>query len=261
MITKEQLINDLSSLGVPMGSIVTVHTSLRAVGEIEGGGETLLDALIEIFTREGGLLAIPTHTWDSDVYDLRKSESCIGTLPRLAAGRSDSYRTLHPTHSMAVFGDRERALDFIKDEESADTPANPEGCLGKLCREDGYVLLLGVGQDKNTFLHCVEEMMKVPHRLTSHKVKKYNVHPDGRREERELFWFDESSIPDVSVYFTKFEPAFRYHGAIRDGRVGNAPVQLCHAPKMKEVLEIIYNRNNFGELLDSLSPLDEKLYK
>ena len=261
MITKEQLIKDLESLGVPKGRIVTVHTSLRAVGEIEGGGDTILNALIEVFTKDGGLLSIPTHTWDSDVYDMRKAESCIGTLPRLAAAHKNAFRTLHPTHSMAVFGEKERAVAFIKNEETADTPANPEGCLGKLFREDGYVILLGVGQDKNTFLHCVEEMMNVPGRLTSEKVKRFIIHTDGRKEERELFWFDDSLISDVSVYFPKFEPAFRYHGAIKDGKVGNANVQLCSASKMKEVLETIYNRNNFGELLDSHTPLDEKLYK
>lgn len=261
MLTKEEIKNDLESLGVPRGKIVTVHTSLRAIGEIEGGGETLLSALIEVFCAQGGILSIPTHTWDSMVYDRRKSESCIGVLPRLASSHPDAYRTLHPTHSMAVFGEREKVIGFIKDEQKADTPASPDGVYGKLYREDGYVLLIGVGQDKNTFIHCVEEMMKVPGRLTRDKVKRTIIHKDGRREERELFWFDETLIPDVSVNFTKFEPAFRYYGAISDGKIGNAHVQICSAVKMKNTLELIYKRNNFAELLDNHEALDINLYK
>ena len=63
MFTKEQILTQLNNLNVPNGKPVIVHTSLRAVGEIQGGAQTLLDALIERFTAYGGLLIIPTHTW------------------------------------------------------------------------------------------------------------------------------------------------------------------------------------------------------
>lgn len=260
MISKSDIIKQLEKFSVAKGRIVTVHTSLKAVGEIDGGGETLLSALIEYFTQDGGLFCVPTHTWNSNVYDLRKAQSCIGVLPRLAAAHPDALRTLHPTHSMAVFGDKAVAEAFVKDEETVDTPANPKGCYGKIYENDGYVLLIGVGHNKNTYLHCVEEMLNVPDRLTDYKVERNIIHKDGREERRFLYWFDEK-IPDVSVEFPKFEPAFRYHGCIIDGFIGNAPVQVCTAQKMKEVIELIYKNNNFGELLDNNLPIDEKLYK
>lgn len=261
MFTKNDILKDLRSFDIPENSIVTVHTSLKAIGEIEGGGATLLEALIDTFAQGDGILAIPTHTWDSDIYDRRKAESCIGTLPRLAAAHPKATRTLHPTHSMAVFGSNERVKEFVKDEVLADTPANPNGCYGKLLAENGYIILLGVGQDKNTFIHCVEEMMNVPERLTKDKVKRTIIHKDGSSEVRELFWFDDSLISDVSVNFPKFESAFRYHDCIRDGKVGNAKVQICNSRKIKDTLEIVYNRNNFKELLNNAKPLDKALYE
>lgn len=257
---KEQLSKQLEAFRHIRGKIVTVHTSLKAVGEIEGGGETLLDALIDYFACDGGLLCIPTHTWDTDVYDRRCAHSCIGTLPRLAAAHPKAFRTLHPTHSMAVFGERERVERFIKDEATIDTPANPGGCLGKLFQADGFVLLIGVGQEKNTFLHCVEEMLNVPDRLTDYKVKKTIIHKDGTEEKRHLYWFDDK-IPDVSVYFPKFEAPFRHFGCICDGAIGNARVQICNARKMYAVMEKIYKNNQFGELLSDDAPIDEMLYK
>jgi len=260
LITKSEILKQLEFFHKAKGKIVTVHTSLKAVGEIEGGGETLLEALIEYFTRDGGLLCVPTHTWNSDVYDRRKAESCIGVLPRLAAAHSKGIRTLHPTHSMAVFGDKKKAEDFVKEEASADTPTNPKGCYGKMFDEDGYVLLIGVGQNKNTFIHCVEEMLGTPDRLTDYKVERTIIHKDGREEKRYLYWFD-NKIDDVSVYFPKFEAPFRYFGCIEDGIIGNAPVQMCSTRKMKEVIELIYKNNNFGELLDNDLSIDEKLYK
>jgi len=260
IITKAHILEQLEQFRHIQGRIVTVHTSLKAVGEIEGGGETLLSALIEFFTQNGGLLCVPTHTWGSeDVYDLRTNYSCIGVLPRLAAGHSDAVRAMHPTHSMAVFGDKKKAEWFVADEENADTPTNPKGCYGKLYDEDGYVLLIGVGQNKNTYLHCVEEMLKTPNRYTDHKVERKIIHKDGREEKRFLYWFN-GVIPDVSAYFPKFEKPFRHYGCIEDGCIGNAKVQMCNARKMYEVVEKIYKNNSFGELLDNDSPIDEKLY-
>jgi len=260
MVTKALIMEQLEKFRHIKGKIVTVHTSLKAVGEIEGGGETLLDALIEFFACDGGLLCVPTHTWDSDVYDRRESKSCIGVLPCLAAAHPKAIRTLHPTHSMAVFGDSQLAESFVENEAKADTPANPKGCYGKMLAQDGYVLLIGVGQEKNTFIHCVEEMLDVPDRLTDYMVERTIIHKDGIEVKRHLHWFD-SKIPDVSVYFPKFEAPFRFYDCIEDGYIGNAKVQLCSTRKMKEVIELIYKNNNFGELLDNDLPISEELYK
>lgn len=260
MITKNEILKQLECFSYVRGKVVTVHTSLKAVGSIEGGGDTLLDALIEYFTSDGGLLCIPTHTWDSDIYDMRKSESCIGVLPRLGAARTDALRTMNPTHSMAIFGDSDKAQQFAEYESITDTPTNPKGCYGKLYDMDGYVLLIGVGQDKNTYIHCVEEMLKTPHRLTTHKVEKIIIRKDGTEEKRYMHWFD-NRLGDVSRKFVKFEAPFRYFGCITDGTVGDAPVSMCSARKMKEIIELIYTNNSGGELLADDYLIDENLYK
>ena len=63
MFTKETLLSQLADLNIPRGSVVLVHSSLKAIGETENRGQGVLDALIEAFTADGGLLCIPTHTW------------------------------------------------------------------------------------------------------------------------------------------------------------------------------------------------------
>ena len=260
MITKEDILKQLETFQVAQGKPVLVHTSLKAIGEIDGGAETLLSALITYFSQNGGLLCVPTHTWNKKVMDMRKAETCVGVLANIASVHPDAVRSLHPTHSMAVFGDREKALEFVRKEASVDTPTHPEGAYGNFYREDGYILLIGVDHTKNTFLHCVEEKLEVPGRLTKHMVERTIIHKDGTEETRHLYWFDESEILDVSANFGKFEPAFRYYECIKDGFIGNANVQLCSASKMKEVMELIYSRSAGGELLADNQPLDEKLY-
>lgn len=260
MLNREKILKQLETFQAAKGKPVLVHTSLKAIGEIEGGAETLLSALIEYFTKDGGLLCIPTHTWDRNVMDRSKAETCVGVLPSVAAAHPDGIRSMHPTHSIVVFGDRKKALEFVRGEEKVNTPVSPDGCYGNFYKEEGFILLIGVGHDKNTILHCVEEMLQVPNRLTNDMVERTIIHKNGRVEQRHLYWFDEEKIPDVSENFGKFEPAFRYHGCVMDGYIGNAKVQLCSVSKMKEVVELIYKRSAGEELLADNQPLDETLY-
>ena len=62
MFTKHDIFAQLKDLGVPQNKPVTIHSSLKKIGEVEERGEGLLDALIEYVTAEGGLLCVPTHT-------------------------------------------------------------------------------------------------------------------------------------------------------------------------------------------------------
>lgn len=261
MFTKQEIENQLKQFQIEKGRPVTVHTSLKAIGEIEGRAEALLSVLIDYFTKDGGIFFVPTHTWNGTVYDMNSDSTCLGVLPRIAAGHPGGMRSAHPTHSVAAFGEKTAAAAFVCGEDLLDTPTNPKGCYGKLYDEDGYILLIGVGHDKCTYLHCVEEMLDVPHRLTEEKVERTIIYKDGRKEIKHLRWFDTTAAEDVSVFFNKFEPAFLHHGCIQQGFIGHAPAQLCSAKKIKAVMELIYRNAAGKELLSDDKPLDERLYK
>jgi len=83
---------------------------------------------------------------------------------------------------------------------------------------------------------------------------------DGIIEEKQIYPLYSEGIADVSVHFGKYEPAFRKHGCIADGKIGNANVQLCSARKMKFVMELIYNRSQHKEILADNTPIDEAYY-
>ena len=122
-------------------------------------------------------------------------------------------------------------------------------------------MLVGVGHESNTYIHCVEAMLSIPDRVE----KEHNCHTsvltrDGRLISRSLRGLVEDKFGDVSKRYPKFEAAFRYHGCIIDGFVGDAKAQLCDAVKMKEVLELIYSRSKGEEILADNKPLDEKYY-
>ncbi|MBR3894381.1 MAG: AAC(3) family N-acetyltransferase [Clostridia bacterium] len=246
MFTKNDIIRQLENMNAPRNSIVMVHTSMRTVGAVEGGAEGLLEAFLEYFTAEDGLLCVPVHTWrnfgksDRITLDLTTSENSLGVFSTVAAADPRCVRSENPTHSVAVFGDRARAEAFVRDDAEIVTPTAPESCYGKLYSEGGHVLLVGVPQTQNTYLHCVGEILNLPNRMAREAMPVTVRRPSGEIVHRELRLYYTDYMSNISSRFMKYDTAFRYHGCITDGFIGNAPTQLCDAVKMKETVELVY---------------------
>ena len=56
MITREQITGDLKALDIRTGDAVMMHSSLSALGFVDGGAETVVDALLETVGPDGTLL-------------------------------------------------------------------------------------------------------------------------------------------------------------------------------------------------------------
>ena len=61
MYTKEQLKKQLENVGLKREETILIPASMKSIGEVEGGADTVLAAWIEYFGH--GLLLLPTHTW------------------------------------------------------------------------------------------------------------------------------------------------------------------------------------------------------
>ena len=263
-ITKKQITNQLTAMGAPTDSVVLVHMSLRAVGAVEGGAEAFLDAMVEYFTRDGGLLCVPTHTWHNlgkeITLDMASDETCVGAFSTVALRDLRGIRSENPTHSMVVFGDREKALRFIADEPFVKSSTAPEGCYGKIYSMGGKVLLIGVAQNKNTYIHAVEELLQIPNRMATRPEKTVIKRLSGELVKRDLLLYYADFTEDVSWRFTKYDTAFRYHGCITDGFVGNAPAQLCDGRKMKDTIELIFRTGKGVDVLKDEEPIPQEFY-
>jgi len=265
MFTKTDIIKQLEAMGARRDVPTLMHSSLRLIGDVQGGALGLLQTLIEYFTEEGGLFCLPTHTWKNlgkPVYtlDMTKCETNLGAFGKIALESGLGVRSENPTHSMVVFGDRKKVLDFIEDEKSVLTPTAPESCYGKLYRDDGQILLAGVLQNKNTYLHAVAEILKLENRMDTRAIPVTVKRRSGEVIERSITLFDESFIGDASLRFTKYELAFRYRGNIKDGFLGNAPTQLCSARGMLDTVKLIFRRSDGDDPLRTEMPIHPKLF-
>ncbi len=264
IFTKEEIFAQLEEMGAPRDKVVLMHSSLRLIGKIEGGAEALLDVLIDYFTSQGGLFCVPTHTWndlDKEItLDMASTRNCLGAFSTLAAGDKRGLRSENPTHSMMVFGDRKRAEDFVKDEPFVVSGTAPDSCYGKIYDEGGAILLVGVAQNRNTYIHSISERLGMENRVSKEPWRVAVKKLDGSVYERGLHVHQTDYTKDISLRFPKYETAFRYHGCITDGSVGNAPTQLCDARGMKEVIELILRNNGGKDPLTTEEPISQLLY-
>ena len=266
MFSKQQILQQLQSLSAPKDAIVLMHVSLRLVGDVEGGGEGLLSTLIEYFTENGGIFCVPTHTAANDYYgrditlDMSDAYNDLGAFSTIALKDGRGIRSENPVLSLVAFGDKEKVEEFIKDDAFITTPTAKESCYGKLATQNGYILLVGVDHSKNTYLHSVAELLNLPDRMgnsfRSMKVKRTT----GEIVERKMRMYHCEKTPDIAPRFPKYETAFRYHGCIQDGFLGNAPVQLCDAAKMKDVVALIFKNSDGKDPLASERPIPPAWY-
>lgn len=236
MFTKQDLKQNLKEMGIKPHDTLLVHSSMKSIGEVDGGADTVLDALMEYLSE--GLLILPTHTWYSmseyhSVYDPRLEPACVGILPNLFMKRKGVLRSLHPTHSVAVYGVDSEA--FIEGEENRTTPCPPGGCYDRLKERKGKILLIGVGHERNTFIHCVEEHLNVPDRLTSEPTYFKIVMSDGKIKPSFMHRHDNSVTDHISENYTKLEQAFYDRKAAVKASFGNAACILCDAQAIYEV--------------------------
>lgn len=229
MYTKNDLIKDLKKLGINETDTVMVHSSLRSVGEIEGGKENVLHALMDVLN--DGLLLFPTHTWstmkeDGQVFDVLETESCVGALTNIARKHPEFKRSNHPTHSVCAWG-RDKEI-YVTLDDDACTPTPPKGCFGALTERKGKILFLGASLTKNTFVHSVEEYMDVPLRFTEHVYHFITKNGDETKDFHVVRHYNEK-CPHISDNYIKLlQPMLDFKIAV-EGRVGDAVSYLVDA--------------------------------
>lgn len=243
MYTKKEIMKGLMDLGIKSDDTLLVHSSMKAIGEVEGGADTVLDALIDYMS--DGLLILPTHTWRQidetyNTYNPETEPSCVGVLTNLFLQRPNVYRSLHPTHSVAAIGKEANA--YVLGDERLDTPCAREGCFGRLYDKKAKILFLGCDLKKNTFLHSVEEWANVSNRITdTHELLKI-VKPSGEIMDRPSRRH-RSTCGDVSENYDKMLEPLMYKGIARTGIIGDAKCTLCDTVEMADLTMVYLAKN------------------
>lgn len=242
MYTKEDLIRNLKEMGMQPTDAVMVHSSMKSIGLVEGGADTVVDAFMEYLSE--GLFMTPTHTWaqmsaEYNVFDPKTEPACVGIIPNILRNKPGVVRSLHPTHSIAAYG--KNAVEYIAGEENMTTPCPPGGCWDRLRDIKAKILLIGVTHARNTYIHSVDEVFDVPERLTAEPTLFRVVMPDGNLKEVSMYRHYNSVSAHISENFDKLSEAFEELGATRKVCFGDAECILCDAERIFEIYKKILN--------------------
>lgn len=248
MLSRKELAAGWRTLGLEPGSKVLVHTSLRSLGVVEPGptgapgsdasaaANTVIDSLLDVLGPAGALLA-PTLTGSEELsaanlprFDPAVTPCWTGRLPETLRQRPGAVRSVHPTHSVAGLG--AELDDLLGGHRFSITPCDEWSPYGRLAaRDDGYVLLVGVGHNNSTLFHHAEELAGVTYHMqpglvpaiicagATHCTRHVMLHRYGTARE-----------------FDRLEPVLRERGVQRDGQVGQAAVRLVHARSMVQLV-------------------------
>lgn len=224
--TRVQLAGEFAALGIRRGGALLVHSSLRSLGPVDGGGETVILALLDSLGPSGTLL-MPALSYASvgpgnPHFSQAQTPSCIGALPEMFRTRSGTRRSLHPTHSVCAVG-AEVGL-YLDGHEADTTPCGPLSPFRRLRDHGGQILMLGCGLRPNTSMHGVEELVVPPYLfggVTRYELRRDNgeiCHAEVRNHGFVGWEQRYDRVMDI------LEPA-----ALKSGKVGEAHCWLMEA--------------------------------
>ncbi len=235
-----QLTTALAKLGLKK-NLVIAHASLKAFGHIEGGAESMLNAILDsvrgvimpTFTYKTMLnpeVGPPRNgiTYGSET-DLNKqaepfhrdmpADKLMGTLPETLRKHPKAKRSAHPIQSFAGIN-----ADAIINSQTIFDPFAP---IRALAESDGWVLLLGVDHTVNTSIHYAE---KISGRL---QFIRWALLPDKILEC--------PNFPGDSEGFNAIAPLVEKY--MRRVNIGDALVQAVHLSSLIHVAVDLLNQN------------------
>lgn len=220
-LSRAALADDLRALGISEGSRLVVHSSLRSLGRVEGGADTVVDCLLEAVGGDG-LVAVPTFTYTTCRFEPERTPGRTGAVADALRRRTEARRSLHPFHSVGAIGRGAEALLAGHGDLAGTAVRSP---LGRLSASGGLVLLLGVGHVANTTVHVGEFRAEAPY-LDIPFDPTWPRSAEIVAGDGSLRAVEYDQFPGCSRAFGALEHDLRRRGAVRDGRVGRASAQL-----------------------------------
>lgn len=251
MHTKNTLIKDIEHAGIKPNGTLIIHSSMKSLGQVEGGAETVLDVFIE-YMKEG-LLLFPTHSWSEKnlkdgIYNPKTEPSNVGILPNLFMKRDGAVRSMHPTHSVTAIGSR--ASEYTKrDDSNISTPCPRHGCFGGLYDENAQILFLGTTFTSNTYIHAIEEWLDIPNRISKESREIQILQSDGSFQAIDFY----PHIGSTSLKYDKLLKPMLDMGIVKKVKIGDATSYLVEARPLTVVVERLLKEN--PQLFDDMKPL------
>lgn len=239
LVTPSDITTALKELGMQKGQAVMVHTSLSSLGYVCGGAQSVIEALLES-VGDGGAIMMPTQSWKNldpeagvywqepkewwqaireniPAYDKRITPTnSMGAVPEMFRQWQGTLRSDHPARSVAAWG---RYAQYLTENHDLSNIFGDGSPIGRLYELDGYVLLVGVGYDKNTSLHLADVRAEYPGKHTV--IESSAILIGGQR-----IWKSYETLAVDGEDFSAIGEAFEQTGKVRHVPLGNGILSM-----------------------------------
>ena len=213
-MNKYELINEFKKIGITQGMELEVHSSLSSFGYVEGGAETVIEALMECVGKSGSIFMPALRL--SPPLELTEEDRNLGLTVKIKVLDEDANRT-----DMGIIADTFRQRpDVITGKGIIRTSGwgihakeAAKGGLEYVIYNGGKALLLGVDIYKLTAMHYMEDIIpkEIENIFAPGKGASEKYPPDK--------WFIKAGEPPVKPWYTIQDMANK-KGLIKNGYIG-----------------------------------------
>lgn len=251
-IQAQKLAADLLAIGIRKGAIVNVKASLRSIGKMANGADTLIDALKSVVGEDGTIITdsfVLVYPLGSKQYKMQivdqMTPSYAGALANAMISHKNSERSFHPVQKFALIGKRAKELAENHDENSYAYD------ILRIIAETGGVNLK-IGPDETVpgvgTSHVAIGLANIKQKIAKLGVK--HITKDGEIKDFIVNW----SGGCVKAFYNLNELYNNTAGAVLGrGMVGNAPAKLTDMKKTLSA-ELEYIRKDPAGFLKCSDP-------
>ena len=220
-ITQSRIVADLrDNLGVRDGDQIAVHSSLKAVGLVEGGPATLIAALIEaVGGVERGTVLMPCFVKPADVIDLNNTPTWVGLVAETFRTWPGVHLSRNHTHRVAIVG---RDAETIAACHVGTSPLGAGSPFHELAKRGGAVLHIGCNFCSSSIIHVAEHLFPLPFNEQQITWPDYNRNITLVCEDGSRIVCPPIDNPGDSGGFLPLQDYMDRFGLIRHGQVGQA---------------------------------------
>lgn len=249
---QDELLAALSGLGLASGDTLMVHSSFDAFEGFQGKPMDVLSTLQRV-VGAAGVIMMPTMPFSGSaldyansnvVFDTRRTPSRMGLLSELFRRSPAVWRSVHPTHPVAIWGNE--AEQIAEGHERARTPCGTGTPFEALLTRQGKILLMGTDISVLTFYHHLEEIYEDRFPLSPFTKKVFNLQSktrDGQFVDTNCRLFEPTVSRRRNLY--KIIPFLRAAGDFRQKRVGQLKLILVSASEVARVVESMIQQGKY----------------
>ncbi len=231
-ITKEALIEDIKKAGIKSSDILNLKISLKSIGWVEGGAETVISAFFEVIGPEGTIVTDsfvkvkPLKFLRKNIYLTdENTPSYAGAVANAMLKHPQVRRSNHPIQKFAIIG--KLADDFADNHTPESYAYDVLRRMAEMGAKKVRIDETGKPVSAGT-THVAIGLLKF-----QQKRLKYGVHYHTANNPKKLFLVNWAG--GCVAGFNKLLPNYKENGAfLYEGKVGDADIIVSD---MKKTLE------------------------